>query len=778
MGKKSPAGAEGGTDANPLLDEIVTQPPRFRPVSGGNAPDPACPPLVSLVTPCHNTGPVMIETAACVQAQTVPAWEWILVDDGSDDPGTLATLDEIERLADPRISVVRLPVNQGVSAARNTGIHRSNARFVAFLDSDDLIEAEALEIWLAHLEGNPKASFVNSWVVGFGAEQYLWQQGFERPHEFLHQNLANPTGLYRRELFETIGGFDEKIRDGLEDWEFWWRCLDRNQWGLTVRDFLIWYRRRECHGDKWRNWDAGEMRQSFLNDILRARYPGVARMDQFPDVATPADGLAPLRPLALPEFRAATGSRRHLLLLLPHAEVGGSDKFNFDLIRCLGDKGYAFTAVTTGKDPGAWFTRLRRASDAAFSVHAFLDASAIPAFIGHLIASRGVDGILISHSVLGYQLTPWLATNHSDVPVFDYVHIEMDDWRSGGYPRYSIIYQQWLNATIASSDHLKSWMGGRGGPSDRIRVHRIHVDLDFWNPGQADAARARAALSLDDGIPLIMSAFRFTDQKRPGLLIEILARLAARGARFQAIVSGDGDLFGETRARADSLGLMDSMLRLPGMLPQEDVRDLMAAADIFLLPSDNEGIAATLYECMAMECVPVASDVGGQGEIVTPETGFLIPKTDREIDHYVEILESLIEDTERRRSIAVAARSGIQAFSLDELARSMDSTLRDATLRGRHRSRLDKSVADLMAIEALEQSRIEIWGRTLSGEVKKKSRQADERKVRIQRLERKIADLKAMVSRRDRALDKIRSKRCGLINLKAPFGLTMKRRSK
>jgi len=57
----------------------------------------------------------------------------------------------------------------------------------------------------------------------------------------------------------------------------------------------------------------------------------------------------------------------------------------------------------------------------------------------------------------------------------------------------------------------------------------------------------------------------------------------------------------------------------------------MAAADILLLPSVNEGLAIVLLEALAMELVPVAADVGGQRELLTPDCGFLIPVERQEI---------------------------------------------------------------------------------------------------------------------------------------------------
>jgi hypothetical protein len=90
----------------------------------------------------------------------------------------------------------------------------------------------------------------------------------------------------------------------------------------------------------------------------------------------------------------------------------------------------------------------------------------------------------------------------------------------------------------------------------------------------------------------------------------------------------------------------------------------MAAADILLLPSQREGIALTLYEAMATGVVPVAAQVGGHAELVTPNCGILIAHGPHEQEQYVAALRQLIEQPDRRRNMGVAARIRIgESFS-------------------------------------------------------------------------------------------------------------------
>lgn len=106
-------------------------------------------PMISVVIPVYKTEKYLRETVDSVKAQTFEDWEIVLVDDGSPDNAP-AICDELAD-ADPRISVIHKP-NGGLSSARNAGIDAAAGRFVLFLDSDDILEPNALELGLGAMK--------------------------------------------------------------------------------------------------------------------------------------------------------------------------------------------------------------------------------------------------------------------------------------------------------------------------------------------------------------------------------------------------------------------------------------------------------------------------------------------------------------------------------------------------------------------------------------------------------------------------------------------------
>jgi hypothetical protein len=100
----------------------------------------------------------------------------------------------------------------------------------------------------------------------------------------------------------------------------------------------------------------------------------------------------------------------------------------------------------------------------------------------------------------------------------------------------------------------------------------------------------------------------------------------------------------------------------------------MAAADIFFLPSKWEGIALSLYEAMACSLPVVGADVGGQRELVTPECGVLMARSDEETEaeQYAQVLAELLEDPRRCQEMGQAGRRRVEAhFRLGQMGEKM-----------------------------------------------------------------------------------------------------------
>ena len=113
-------------------------------------------PEVSIILPTYNRIDVIGRAIASIIVQTHQDWELLVIDDGSDD-GTVERLDGL----DPRIRCIR-QANQGVAAARNTGIAAATGRFVAFMDSDDAWRPQFLALTTAFLRAHPGEHWVTT----------------------------------------------------------------------------------------------------------------------------------------------------------------------------------------------------------------------------------------------------------------------------------------------------------------------------------------------------------------------------------------------------------------------------------------------------------------------------------------------------------------------------------------------------------------------------------------------------------------------------------------
>lgn len=196
-------------------------------------------PRISVLMPCFNHGAFIDEALASVAGQTLDDWEVIVVDDGSTDT---TTREKLEALAMPRTTVLRT-ANRGLPAARNHAArHAAGALFCA-LDADDRLAPDWFEKGAAALERDSGLAFVSHWLETFGDEHWTWTpESCELP-ALLARNTVNGAALVRREAFEAVGGYDESMRGGCEDWDLWLRLVERGCRGTILPEVLFHYRR-------------------------------------------------------------------------------------------------------------------------------------------------------------------------------------------------------------------------------------------------------------------------------------------------------------------------------------------------------------------------------------------------------------------------------------------------------------------------------------------------------------------------------------------------------
>ena len=197
-------------------------------------------PRVTVVIPCFEQGEWLEDAVASVFAQTFDGWEIVLVDDGSTDPRTIGLLDELAKW--PRVRLVRQE-NRGLSAARNAGMAISSAEFLVPLDADDELTPPYLEEMVMALAPQTGAAFAHCWARLIGAVNAVW---VPRPYNRYWQRLSNGVigcVLLRRAAWEAVGGYDETMRRGHEDWDMWLR-LETAGWSqVRVNQPLFRYRK-------------------------------------------------------------------------------------------------------------------------------------------------------------------------------------------------------------------------------------------------------------------------------------------------------------------------------------------------------------------------------------------------------------------------------------------------------------------------------------------------------------------------------------------------------
>ncbi|MDY6831637.1 MAG: glycosyltransferase family A protein [Thermodesulfobacteriota bacterium] len=185
--------------------------------------NPTALPLVSVVIPTCNRGPMVTDAVASVLSQDYPAIETIVVDDGSSDdtPGRLSLLKD-------RVTLITQE-NRGVSAARNAGVAHARGEYIAFLDSDDRWLPEKISTQIAFFVSHPEALICQTeeaWIKN-GKPLSPRARHKKRSGMIFEPSLAlclvSPSAvMMRKKFFLDVGGFDESL-PACEDYDLWLR---------------------------------------------------------------------------------------------------------------------------------------------------------------------------------------------------------------------------------------------------------------------------------------------------------------------------------------------------------------------------------------------------------------------------------------------------------------------------------------------------------------------------------------------------------------------------
>lgn len=253
-------------------------------------------PFISVVIPCYNDGRYLPETIAKLSLQTYRHFEIIVVNDGSTDQ---LTLDVLHDLAQKGINVLH-KVNGRMSSARNHGVKRAKGTLIAALDADDYFDPSFFEKAVNILAAEPQTAVVSSYIQLFGAYKKLSKPRGGNAYNFLFSNQCPACAMVRKSCWDEVGGYDEAMRYGYEDWEFYIRITQKGWTVHIIPEKLLFYRqtqksvhkndtlthRRELVDyivSKHKDWYAEKLKELITNDQIvyrnsRVSYQVIAEM--------------------------------------------------------------------------------------------------------------------------------------------------------------------------------------------------------------------------------------------------------------------------------------------------------------------------------------------------------------------------------------------------------------------------------------------------------------------------------------------------------------------
>ena len=220
---------------------------------------------ISIIIPCYNQAQYLDECLDSVLNQIYQDWECIIVDDGSPDNTEETAKKWTEK--DSRFKYLKKE-NGGISFARNVGIDYAIGKYILPLDADDKISTDYLSEAIKVFEKEPETTLVYCKAWLFDAETGLWDLPEYDYFELLFNNHIYCSAVFKKEDWVRAEGYDEKMKIGLEDWDFWLRILNRESVVVQLPIVGFFYRKKQVSRQRMFETSPNSERDRVINYIF------------------------------------------------------------------------------------------------------------------------------------------------------------------------------------------------------------------------------------------------------------------------------------------------------------------------------------------------------------------------------------------------------------------------------------------------------------------------------------------------------------------------------
>ena len=637
-------------------------------------------PLISVIVPFYNSEKFIEQTIKSILNQTFPSYEILIIDDGSTNKMALEKLEQIKEL-DKRIKVFHKQ-NEGLATTRDYGASKSDehARYLMFIDDDDLIEPTFLECGFWTLETNKDAAWAYSDSLGFGSIEYTWNKYFSSEKMKKENDLVS-AALVRKTDFFLVNGYNLKEKAVNEDWNFWLKLLSKEKFPVHISFYGEWYRRKE-NGELQRSRENKERSLEIINNTAKGVTKEI-KAKQYPYYNYNYELIEDnLKNIEIPK-RINKKDTINILFIIPWMVTGGADLFNLSLVKGLNKERYEITIISTEPNENVLRQEFENNENVrVYDLTSFLDKRYWVAFVNYIIQKENINLIFNSNSKTGYSMLPYIKSMYPEIPILDYVH--MEEWynRNGGYSRYSSMYNSIIEKTMVCNGNSKKILEEhfKRNP-DEVQTVYIGVDEEKFNPDRYNKEELeKKYLGGTTNKKIISFICRISEQKRPLLFLEIIKKLKEKRQDFKVLVVGDGNLLGKMKEKAKKMNLLEDIIFLGEI---KNTGEIYKISNVTVNCSLKEGLALTSYESLSMNVPIVSSDVGGQKELISKDVGeivklmqneedvYLEKYSPEEINSYVKAINKVLDNLETYKS---NCRKRIcENFTISKMIEKMDS---------------------------------------------------------------------------------------------------------
>lgn len=220
---------------------------------------------------------------------------------------------------------------------------------------------------------------------------------------------------------------------------------------------------------------------------------------------------------------------------------------------------------------------------------------------------------------------------------------------------------------LGMEDHIRL----RVAPSEKLRVIYPGVELGKYAVSTQIRGQIRCGIGISDETTVIGWVGRIDSVKNPLMFIQAAVLLKDKNLHF--LLVGDGELMESMRRKVDEMSLNEKFT-FTGH--RTDIPNLLAAMDIYVLTSLNEGFGRTIIEAQSANLPVIVTDVGGVSEIVIDgETGILIPSEDPSA--LAQAILRLTGDSQLQKRLIANARKRLKRFSLQNTIDNIENLYRE-----------------------------------------------------------------------------------------------------